>query len=105
MLELKVEKDSLLVKVTGDLDLVVAKEFREKIDEQLEQQQKQNLIVDLSQVKFIDSSGLGAILGRYKIIQGMGGKMTIIGANPTVYRILDLSGVMKIITVFKQQTA
>ncbi|MGI6225242.1 MAG: anti-sigma F factor antagonist [Peptococcales bacterium] len=100
MVVVKIKNDSLIVKVTGDLDLVIAKEFRESVDKIIMDRPIKNLILDLSEVDFIDSSGLGAILGRYKIIQQRGGKMSIWDAKVSVRRILDLSGIMKIIPVF-----
>ncbi|MDK2822577.1 MAG: hypothetical protein PWQ67_2532 [Clostridia bacterium] len=103
MVTVKVKSDSLIVKIFGELDLVVAKEFRETVDKLLMDRPVRNLIIDLSQVEFIDSSGLGALLGRYKIMQQKGGKISIFGIKPSVYRILDLSGIMKIIPVFKAE--
>jgi stage II sporulation protein AA (anti-sigma F factor antagonist) len=82
---------------------VIAKEFRDAVDKILWDKPIKNLILDISEVNFIDSSGLGAILGRYKILQQRGGKMSIWGAKPSVYRILELSGIMKIIPVLKTE--
>jgi len=103
MVTVKIKNESLIVKISGDLDLVLAKEFRETVDKILMDKPLRNLILDLSEVDFIDSSGLGAILGRYKMIQQRKGKMSIWGAKPSVYRILDLSGILKIIPVFKTE--
>lgn len=103
MITVKIKNESLIVKISGDLDLVIAKEFRETIDKILSDKLIRNLILDISEVNFIDSSGLGAILGRYKFLKQRGGKMSIWGANPSVYRILDLSGIMKIIPVLKTE--
>jgi len=103
MVIVKIKNESLIVKISGDLDLVLAKDFRETVDKILLDRSLKNLILDVSEVNFIDSSGLGAILGRYKIIQQQGGKMSIWGPKPSVYRILDLSGILKIIPVFKTE--
>ena len=103
MVIVKIKNESLIVKISGDLDLVIAKDFRETVDKILVDRPLKNLILDLSEVNFIDSSGLGAILGRYKLIQQQGGKMSIWGAKPSVHRILDLSGILKIIPVFKNE--
>jgi len=103
MVTVKIKNDSLIVRLSGELDLVVAKEFRECVDKVLMDRPVRNLILDLSQVSFIDSSGLGALLGRYKLVQQKGGKMSIFGATPSVYRILELSGIMRIIPIFKTE--
>ena len=58
---------ALLVTMKGELDLLTAPIFRAQVDQELETYERlANLILDLSEVDFIDSSGLGAILGRYK---------------------------------------
>ncbi|NLT96518.1 MAG: anti-sigma factor antagonist [Clostridia bacterium] len=101
MVTVKIKNDALIVSISGDLDLVIAREFRDTVDKVLKDKPIKNLILDLSEVNFIDSSGLGAILGRYKLLQQRGGRMSIWGAKPSVFRILDLSGIMKIIPVLK----
>lgn len=103
MITVKIKKNNLIVKVSGELDLVIAKEFSETIDKVLLDKPVKNLMLDVSKVSFIDSSGLGAILGRYKIISQQGGKMSIYGAIPSVYRILELSGILKIIPVLTSE--
>jgi len=103
MVTVKIKNDNLIVKVVGELDLVVAKEFRETVDKMLMDRPVKNLILDFSKVSFIDSSGLGAILGRYKLVQQKEGKMSILGVTPAVYRILELSGIMRIIPIFKPE--
>ncbi|MFZ5943441.1 MAG: STAS domain-containing protein [Bacillota bacterium] len=101
MVLLKIKNDNLIVKISGDLDLVLAKEFRDHVDKVLLDRPVKNLILDFSDVDFIDSSGLGAILGRYKIMQQRSGKMSIIGVKKSVYRVLELSGILRIIPTFR----
>ncbi len=47
----------------------------------------------------MDSSGLGVILGRYKLLKSRGGKMVVCDVNASVYRLLELSGLFKILTI------
>lgn len=102
MLELKIDQDTLLVRVQGDLDLVVAKEFKVRIDEVLYSKEwLQHLMVDVSEVGFIDSSGLGAIIGRYKIMKNRKGQMAICGVNAQVFRVLELAGIKKLMPILK----
>jgi stage II sporulation protein AA (anti-sigma F factor antagonist) len=95
--DLVMRKDTLVVRLHGELDLVVADEFRTGVDRELERRSVRNLVLNLEGVSFIDSSGLGAIIGRYKRISRQGGKVIITRAKPQVKRILELSGLMKII--------
>lgn len=82
--------------MAGDIDLVNAERLRLVVDKQLEKKECHHLIINLENVEFIDSSGLGAILGRYKKISKLGGKVVLIKPKPQVRRILELSGFTKI---------
>lgn len=94
---------TLMVEVNGELDLVIAHQFRETVDQAMEEMMSQNLIVDLSKVNFIDSSGLGVILGRFRKIKTKGGQMILLGMNPNVKRILDLSGIISFMPICKTE--
>lgn len=88
---------TLVVKLTGEIDQSCAGAIREDIDRELKQVSIRNLILDFAEVSFMDSSGIGMILGRYKEIKMRGGKTMIIRTNPQVDRVLELSGLKKII--------
>jgi len=96
-------ESTLLVYISGDFDMAVSDNVRFHIDERLDEGRVKNIILDLKGVTFIDSSGLGVILGRYKRIGLTGGKMSIVGPQPPVQRILELSGVMKIIKCYEAE--
>ena len=51
-----------------------------------------NLVMDFDMVDFMDSSGIGVLVGRYKRIRAMGGKMLVIRTSPQVDKIIDVSG-------------
>ncbi len=97
-LEKRYTHETLVVKVTGELDLVTAEEFRRMVDLELERRQVRHLVLNLAGVSFIDSSGLGAILGRYKKLKSNGGNIVIAAARPPVFKILQLSGFPKIMS-------
>lgn len=88
---------TLIIQMTGELDLVTANNFRETVDSTMQEMMAKNLIIDLSKVNFIDSSGLGVILGRFRKINAQGGKLVLIGLTPNVKRILELSGILSFI--------
>lgn len=90
---------TLTIKLDGELDLVSAHVFRETVDRAMEEMLSQNLIIDLSRVTFIDSSGLGVILGRFRKIKGACGEMVIFGATTNVRRVLELSGITTFIPI------
>lgn len=78
--------------ISGEVDMEIAPAWREALDRQLAQTMARNLVFDFSGVSFIDSSGLGVVLGRYKRVASRGGQVKIVGADSQVYRILTLSG-------------
>ncbi|MBF7082058.1 anti-sigma factor antagonist [Desulfallas sp. Bu1-1] len=93
---IKKEKNCLVVAVTGEIDISVTDSLREDVDRALVNYGVNILIFDLGQVDFVDSSGLGVILGRYKKVAGKGGKVYLAGAKPQVKKVLELSGLLNI---------
>ncbi|MDR1206498.1 MAG: anti-sigma factor antagonist [Peptococcaceae bacterium] len=93
------EKNTLLVRTDGDFDLVGAEEFRAEADRALDVFPARHMILDLTRLTFMDSSGLGVILGRLRKIQARRGTMALAGANPSVLRVLELSGIMPLIDI------
>lgn len=104
-LEWKMEKDTLTIYPQGDLDLVSAKKVKDSLESILcSRGGLKNLIMNLTEVRFIDSSGLGMLIGCYKLMHGRQGKMMICDANDNVYRILELSGIKKLMPVMRLET-
>ncbi len=104
-IETRTEKDTLIVTVKGELDLVIAEKFKITVEEALERSRAKNLVLDLEGVSFIDSSGLGAILGRYKTVTGQHGSMSIVNPQAPVKKILELSGILRILTIHQDMTS
>lgn len=102
-LDFMTKKTTLIVRVSGELDMLAADEFRKEVDQSLEKNCSSNVILNLAGVQFIDSSGLGVILGRYKKITLRGGKLAFVGAPVQVKRILELSGVLRIASVYENE--
>lgn len=91
---------TLIVYLHGDVDLNVADRLREQLDIKIEETAAAHLLVDFSGVSFIDSSGLGVILGRYKKISAAGGKVFLTGARSHVRKVLEISGLLRIMQEF-----
>lgn len=89
----------LVVKLKGEIDHHFTMEFKGKIDERLKVGRVKNLTFDMEKIDFVDSSAIGFIIGRYKIVKKNDGKLEIINASHKVRRILDMSGVGKIINI------
>jgi stage II sporulation protein AA (anti-sigma F factor antagonist) len=98
-LQIREEEGAIFVKIFGELDLKIVDELRLELDEIINGSDKKLLILDFTGVDFIDSSGLGVILGRYKRFKIREGKIIIINPNANVKRVLELSGIMNVIEV------
>lgn len=95
---------NLIVRVDGELDLETSPIFREKVESKLNQYEMiKHLILDLGKVNFIDSSGLGAILGRFKRLSQQGGRLSAVNVSPQVQRIFELSGLLKIMKIYSDR--
>ncbi len=101
-MEIRSEKagSAVLARVSGELDLDTARDFRARIDADLERFGSRDLLLDFSGVEFVDSSGLGAVLGRYKRVTEKGGRLAIFGCRPHVRRLLALSGLERVVEIY-----
>jgi len=99
-LEIKNIGDTLLVKIFGDFDLELADHCRREIDRNYEKEAVKNILFDLRGINFIDSSGLGVILGRYRKVKENGGSVAITSEDSRIIKILNLSGITRLIPVY-----
>lgn len=99
--EFEDDGDKLIVTLTGELDHHSAEEVRIKIDDKIDRASTSKVIMDFANVNFMDSSGIGVIIGRYKKISMKKGTICIANAKGSVERIFELSGLYKIIKSYK----
>ena len=99
--EFEIYKNAIAVFLSGELDQYAAAVLKNKIDIEVESSGKKNLIIDLSDVTFMDSSGIGLILGRCKMLSPLGGKVAVCGGNANVRKVIELSGIEKIVQWFE----
>jgi len=93
----------LLITVDGDIDHHSAKYIRDSIDKAIFMFRPTLAILDLSSVSFMDSSGLGLILGRYTRMKETGGLLKIAQPSREIEKILHLAGLEKYIPIIKKQ--
>ncbi|MFJ8362047.1 anti-sigma factor antagonist [Streptomyces sp. Ru72] len=93
-------EDVALVTVKGFLDVDTATELHHHLANQMHHG-RQHLLLDLSEVPFMDSSGINIILNAYKETRQVGGSIGLIDPAPAVQRILDLTGVSLTVPSFK----
>ncbi|WPC41305.1 anti-sigma F factor antagonist [Clostridium sp. JS66] len=100
-LEFESKDDKLIVHMSGELDHHSAEEVRNKIDDRLDRDNIGKLVMDFSDVNFMDSSGIGVVIGRYKKLMAKKGNICITKADGSVKRVFELSGIFKIIKFYK----
>ncbi len=100
---IKMENGRMTVFVPAELDDHNAKEIREQIDELLDSQWVRTLIFDFKDTAFMDSSGIGMILGRYKKMDYSGGKVEAVHLNDRIRRMMVLSGLYQVVRMEKER--
>lgn len=95
--EYEVRNRCLIIKLSKELDHHNAITLREQADYLIDKENIKHIIFDFSRAGFMDSSGIGVIMGRYKKVIFIGGKVAVIGVGRPINRIFQLSGLYKII--------
>ena len=93
------EGDSLTVRIKGEIDHHNAVRIRQSIDAEIYAKKPKTLIFELSRVDFMDSSGLGLILGRFASVRSIGGELVVKNPTVNVMRILKLAGAERILKI------
>ena len=100
-ISIKDNKNVVIFKVEGDFDNLLCIKYKNAITEILARKKAELTIFDLSQVNFIDSSGIGLLLGRYKQVNEYKGKLIICGVNKQIKKTLAISGIALIIDTYE----
>jgi stage II sporulation protein AA (anti-sigma F factor antagonist) len=98
-IDLSSKDDILIIRLVGELDHHTAEQLRSKVEEKMDQHGIKHILLNLKDLTFMDSSGLGVILGRYKRVTQLGGQMIICAISPSIYRLFELSGMFKILKI------
>ena len=91
----------LTVYLQGEIDHHSAKKMREEIDSAINFNMPSLLILDFSEVSFMDSSGIGLVMGRFKNLQKNGAKLNLSNLSDNIYKIMKLAGIDRLATIDK----
>ena len=89
----------LRIKLRGEIDHHSASSVRSAIDSEIYQKKPRGLIMDMSAVNFMDSSGLGLIMGRCSVMNELGGEVIVSDPNPAIERIMNLAGMERVVKI------
>ena len=94
------EEDKLLVfKITDEIDDCSVQKIMRKADYEMERYMPKRVIFDFDSVTFMDSAGIGMVIGRYKFANMLGAKLEVSNLTQAVKRIFEMSGILKLIQV------
>lgn len=101
-MNIKTKGEVLTVYLSGEIDHHSAKGMREEIDKAIEYGMPSLLILDFSDVTFMDSSGIGLVMGRYRMLQKTGSTLNLVNLPENIYKIMKLAGIERLASLEKR---
>ena len=95
------ENKRLTFEIHEEIDEYVVQNMKRRIDNEIERYMPKEVIFDFNKVSFMDSAGIGLIIGRYKLASMLGGKVEVTNLTVQVRKIFEMSGILKIIPEVK----
>ena len=93
------EEKLLVLKIVDEVDECSAQKIRREADYEIKRYMPRKVVFDFDSVTFMDSSGIGLIIGRYKFTNMLGGKLEVANLTQNVKKIFEMSGILKLIPV------
>ena len=94
-----IEEKMLIVEITEDLDHHESEKIRRRVDYEIQRFLPKRVVFDFNRVVFMDSAGIGLIIGRYKTVSRYGGELELINVGNKVKRIFEMSGLLRMIRI------
>ena len=98
-----VNDNKLIIRMNAELDHHLAEEMRQVIDDVIDKRGVTHIVFDFTKVDFMDSAGIGLIIGRYKLVDMLGGKVKVTNLTTPVRKIFEMSGILRIIPEIKNE--
>lgn len=92
-------ENCLNIQITEEIDHHTTEKIRRKMDNEITRFMPRKVVFDFSKVSFMDSAGIGLLIGRYKLVKMLGGKTEITNTNKSIEKVLEMSGIVKIIPI------
>lgn len=94
-----IEDKTLIFEITEEVDHHIAEKIRKRADYEIQRFMPKKVIFDFRRVNFMDSAGIGLIIGRYKQTEAYGGKLEMTNVSEKLRKIFEMSGILKIIEI------
>ncbi len=98
--EVRMENNVLIAVLGGEIDHHFAEQIRNEIELKYEENKAKDIILSFKNVRFMDSSGIGMVIGRYKFVVARGGNLVASDLTLEAKRIFDMSGLAKIVDIY-----
>lgn len=98
------EKDKLLLlQITEEIDHHVAEKIRTRADFEIQKYIPRKVILDFNKVTFMDSAGIGMLIGRYKMVTMFGGSIGMVNVKPNIKKVFEMAGILKLIPIIEEE--
>lgn len=101
-MDYQIKENCLTIFLPREVDHHNAEVIRKEADRTIENHHIKYIVFDFEKTEFMDSSGIGTIMGRYRMIQLIGGEVCAVHANTRMKKILTMSGVTKIMQIYEE---
>lgn len=99
MVNIEYENDILTANLIGEIDHHSAVQIREEIDESIKNYEPKKIILNFERVGFMDSSGIGLVMGRYKLASSINADLKITGMSNHIKKVMMLAGLSKLVII------
>lgn len=100
------DKDKLLIfEITEEIDHHTTEKIRRKMDNEIQRYMPKRTVFDFNKVTFMDSAGIGMLIGRYKLARMLGGSLELTNVKPSIKKIFEMCGILKIIPIVEDKEA
>ena len=98
------ESECYVVDLAGEIDVYTSPKVKDALGELIDRG-IYNLVIDLEKVRYIDSTGLGVLIGSLKRVREHGGTVNLVCTNPQIKKIFDITGLVKIFGIYESEDA
>lgn len=97
------EEKVLVFEITEEIDQHISERIRKRADYEIQRVMPRRVIFDFGRVQFMDSAGIGLIIGRYKQVQSYGGKLELVNVSKKLKKIFEMSGLSQIVEIIDDE--
>ena len=94
--KIQIDEKTVTACLEGEIDHHTARAIREEIDKTASDTKCSLLLLDFSQVTFMDSSGIGLVMGRFKLMTELEGELRVVNTPPHITKVMRLAGIQKL---------